>query len=249
MPRKSAAQKAAEDAAAAAAERQQVEQQRLKWAAVFVLAVAIFTGGYAVGQSAAESQQEAFIPFGGDEFPPFLEGTDFDGEFPPFLIDEGFEFDGDFEFRFDPDGFDRRDRPERGDRRQLDCNILDRDEGGLTLSCVFPDFFPRDGDFDDDFDERPRDQPPGDEPGFLGVGLAETPFGVTVLEMLDDSPAAEAGIELDDVILEFDGIGIESAGHLADLVAAAGVGAEVEITVLRFDSEVTVLVVLGERPE
>lgn len=259
MPRKTAAQKAAEEAAAAEAARRETEQQRLKWVGVAIIALALFAGGYAAGQSNAEDDARgAFAPLivegefpGGFEFdgglPPFLD--DFDGEFPPF--GEEFEFGGEFDFDF---GFDRFERP----RGELVCSIIERGGGTMVLECEGPALFDRvpEGERRDDQrrdderrdDERRDDEGRTDEPGFLGVGIAETDFGVVVIDLLDDGPAAQAGIEVDDVIAFFGDEPVESAGQLADLIAGAGAGAEVPITVFRFDSEVTVWVVLGESP-
>lgn len=258
MPRKTAAEKAAEEAAAAEAARRETEQQRLKWVGIAIIALALFTGGYAAGQSNAEEIPEAFLPFQGgispaidvpfealpefygeyyDELPPFVAG----GEFAPFA--DG--FDGEFGFGFD--------HP----RGELICSIIERGGGTIVLECEGPGLFDRlPGDErrddarrdDDQRDDRRDDERRGDEPGFLGIGIADTDFGIVVVEVLDDGPAASAGIELDDVIVLFGDEPVESAGQLADLVAGAGAGTEVPITVLRFDSEVTVWVVLGEAP-
>ena len=229
MPRKSAAQKAAEEEAAAAAaaeeERRATERKRLLWAGALIAALAVFAGGYAIGQSNAD---EADIRPGplvfGDELPPFVE--DFDAE--------GFEFDFDFEpprdgdFRFEP-------------RVRLTCEVVEDEGDTMELICEFrpPQFFPD--------DERPDDEQRDERAGFLGVTVRNTPRGVVVVEVGDDSPAAEAGIEADDAILEFDGVEIESTDQLADLVADTPAGSEVTVLLGRNGSRVSVEVVLGER--
>jgi hypothetical protein len=258
MPRKTAAEKAAEEAAAAEAARRETERRRLAWVAVAVIALALFAGGYAAGQSNAEEIPAAFLPVDGgvspavdvpfdqlpefyrefyEELPPFL--SEFDGEFPP--------FPGDFDrrFDFDPRRLDRlRDLMER----DLVCDVVERGPRALHLRCTAPrlDRLPLDGPTDEDPRESDGTM---QEPGFMGLGVADTERGVTVIEVLDEGPAARAGVELDDVVVAFDDVAIESARQLADLIIDAGAGADVDVTVLRLDSEVTVSVVLGERPE
>jgi hypothetical protein len=241
MPRKTAAERAAEEAALAEAARRETEQRRLKWVGVAILALALFAGGYAAGQANSDDVPIAFRPFEGGPSPaidvPFADLPGFYGEFhdelPPFV-------------ELDPGRFDR---PRERFQRDLLCDIVERDGRVLHLVCERLGF-PERGVPDD---ERPRDEGPDDEgrvdePGFLGVGIAQTDLGVTVVELLGDGPAAMAGIELDDVIVAFGDVPIETGEQLADLIAGAGAGTEVPITVLRFDSEVTVRVVLGERP-
>lgn len=233
MPRKTAAEKAAEEAAAAAEARRRVEQQRLKWVAVAIVALALFAGGFAAGQSAADGDDRpgAFSPFGYEEEIPPVAILQPDGEFPPFVDGPGFDFDR------------PRDRI-RDDR--LRCEIVERDGRTLHLVCEFPGepFIPGVPD-----DQRPGDERPAGVPGFLGVGVANTPAGVTVLEMLPDSPAAMAGIEIDDVIVGFGDVEVVSAEQFSDLVGSMEPGTPVRITVLRFGSEVTVEAILGGRPE
>jgi membrane-associated protease RseP (regulator of RpoE activity) len=241
MPRKTAAERAAEKEALAEAARRETEQRRLKWVGVAIIALALFAGGYAAGQASSDDVPTAFLPFEGGPSPaidvPFADLPGFYGEFhdelPPFV-------------EFDPGRFDR---PRERFQRDLVCDIVERDGRVLHLVCERLGF-PERGVPED---ERPRDERPDDgsrveEPGFLGVGIAQTDLGVTVVELLGEGPAAMAGIELDDVIVAFGDIPIESGEQLADLITEAGAGAEVPITVLRFDSEVTVRVVLGEPP-
>lgn len=223
MPRKSAAQKAAEEAAAAEEELRQVEQRRLRWGAVVILAVALFASGYALGQSNAEgSRLDRGFAYLEDEIPP-IPGDGWYG----YEFEEGIPF-GEFDRPFPPE-FPRRD---------LACEIVEADGRTLTLVCDGPPVFDR---FDDD---RSGD---AGAPAFLGVGVVDTRRGVVVAELADDSPAARAGIEVDDVIVSVGDRQIDSAEQLADLVASFDPGTEVEVTVRRFDAEVTVTVTLSER--
>jgi len=98
-----------------------------------------------------------------------------------------------------------------------------------------------------------------EKPGYLGVhlqdidsGLAKAlqlgdKTGVLVSEVVDDSPAATAGLEDGDVILEFDGAAIEGAGDLSQAVRKTSPGQEVELVVVREGEQQTVKIEIGER--
>jgi membrane-associated protease RseP (regulator of RpoE activity) len=204
-------------------DRRRTEQQRLRWAAAVIAALALFAGGYAIGQASAEDTSTAPTPSAIDDM-----------ELPPFLRD----LDG--EFRFDGSGiFDRF-------QRDLVCDIVEEEGTTLTLVCDGPPAIGTDRP-----GEVPGESDDGrtDEPGFLGVSIIEAPRGVVVAEVVDDSPALEAGLQVDDVIVGFDGSPVDSAEQLSDRIAAAGAGAEVSITVRRFEAEITVQVTLSERPD
>lgn len=64
------------------------------------------------------------------------------------------------------------------------------------------------------------------------LGL-DRPYGAVVAELLEDGPAAEAGIKSGDVILEFDGRTVESSSVLPPIVGRAEIGSEVDIVILR----------------
>jgi serine protease Do len=61
-------------------------------------------------------------------------------------------------------------------------------------------------------------------------------------------PAEAAGIQRGDVIVTFDGKAVAEAHHLPPLVAAAPVGKEVELTILRGGAEQTLRVKVGKMP-
>ncbi len=82
--------------------------------------------------------------------------------------------------------------------------------------------------------------------GFLGVNPQEiteklqrafkglnTRKGALVVEVSDDSPAAEAGLKLDDVIVNFDGRKIDSRADLFHVVGSTPPGKRVAVEVLR----------------
>ncbi|MGH7231217.1 MAG: DegQ family serine endoprotease [Nitrospiraceae bacterium] len=79
-------------------------------------------------------------------------------------------------------------------------------------------------------------------------GLAESK-GVLVSEVLDDSPAKRAGLERGDVILEFDGRGVENPTQLRNVVAKTGVGKKATIKFIREKRPRTVEVTVVEQPK
>jgi serine protease Do len=64
----------------------------------------------------------------------------------------------------------------------------------------------------------------------LGLGRL---VGTRVSRVEPQSPAADADLRVNDVILEFNGVRIEQDVHLISLVKLAEVGREVELLVLR----------------
>jgi serine protease Do len=64
------------------------------------------------------------------------------------------------------------------------------------------------------------------------LGLKET-LGVLVLEIVRRGPAARAGLEPGDVIVALDGQPIDDAAHLRNALAAAKVGGELRLSVVR----------------
>ena len=65
----------------------------------------------------------------------------------------------------------------------------------------------------------------------------EAPRGAHVVAVGKDSPAERAGIQEEDVIVEFDGEMIQNSSHLMHVVAASHVGKSVEMVVLRDDGK------------
>lgn len=72
--------------------------------------------------------------------------------------------------------------------------------------------------------------------------------GVVVADIAEDSPAEEAGIQIEDVILEFDGQAVESGHEFRRKVAERAPGTEVVLTVFRDGDEIEVSVILDELP-
>jgi len=93
----------------------------------------------------------------------------------------------------------------------------------------------------------------GDDGAFLGVGLTEEvdypEGGARITHVVDDSPAARAGIEAGDIVVRFEGRPIRGPVGLGQRVGEHRPGDRVEIVVLRDGAEKTLDVQLGERPE
>ncbi|MBN2389376.1 MAG: PDZ domain-containing protein [Anaerolineae bacterium] len=75
--------------------------------------------------------------------------------------------------------------------------------------------------------------------------------GVLVLDVMDDSPAAAAGLETCDIITRVDGKSVEDAASLSDAIAAHEPGDEVTLKVFKADEAETVemTVTLDEHPD
>jgi serine protease Do len=97
--------------------------------------------------------------------------------------------------------------------------------------------------------------------GWLGVliqdvtrELAESfgmkkPMGALVSKVLPDSPASKGGIEVGDVILEFNGREVVNSSNLPPIVGSAPVGKEVAVKVLRNGETRMLALTLGELKE
>jgi serine protease Do len=57
--------------------------------------------------------------------------------------------------------------------------------------------------------------------------------GVLVSRMWRDTPAYESGLRPGDVIVQFDGVGVEDPGHLSRLISDARIGSTVTVAVIR----------------
>lgn len=98
-------------------------------------------------------------------------------------------------------------------------------------------------------------------PGMLGVALHEVfsgevskfqlpgEYGAWVEAVAPDSPAEAAGIQVDDVIVGYNGIRVESARALRRMVQESPAGRTVELRLVRMGSPVLVRATLGEGRE
>ena len=77
----------------------------------------------------------------------------------------------------------------------------------------------------------------------------DRPEGALVAQVLPDSPAAAAGLEPGDVIVEFDGRDVPTSGSLPPMVGRAPVGSTVPVVVMRDGGRETIDVTLAQLPE
>ncbi len=73
------------------------------------------------------------------------------------------------------------------------------------------------------------------------------PYGAHVSGITENSPAALAKLQADDVILEFNGVPIENDSHLMNLVSLTEVGKDIPIVVFRGRHSVKMTVKVGDR--
>ena len=76
----------------------------------------------------------------------------------------------------------------------------------------------------------------------------ENPHGALVAKVLDDSPAAAAGLQVGDVIVEFNGKKVMRSSGLPPLVGRAKVGKKAEVTVIRDKKRQKLGVLIAELP-
>jgi putative serine protease PepD len=88
------------------------------------------------------------------------------------------------------------------------------------------------------------------EHAYLGVSLetADDPSGARVAAVTAGSPAADAGLQVGDVVTAFAGEAIASAEDLTSAVSAQRPGDEIEVTYVRDGDTETTDVTLGTRP-
>lgn len=100
-----------------------------------------------------------------------------------------------------------------------------------------------------------------DGSGWLGVHLTEVPAplaaqlgledtGVMIGNVVEDSPAEEAGLRRWDVMVALDGKSVsDSMGQLIERIRGFSEGTDIDLTVIRNGEELEVEVTLGARPE
>lgn len=91
---------------------------------------------------------------------------------------------------------------------------------------------------------------------YVGVSVAtvseETqayglPQGASVQEIVEDSPAAEAGLQINDIITYVNGEEITSSNDLVAVVRNAAIGDELKLTVYRMGKTMEITVTVGEQ--
>ena len=89
-------------------------------------------------------------------------------------------------------------------------------------------------------------QDAGERP-FLGITFSAEDNGALVRAVLADSPAAAAGLQVDDLILALNGTELAPA-DFAESIAALAVDDEITLTILRDEAEMDLGVTLGSAP-
>lgn len=84
--------------------------------------------------------------------------------------------------------------------------------------------------------------------GFIGVNVAETPFGVTVTTVQSGTPAADVGIKAGDIITMVGDSSIATANQLSTALRGTSPGATITVTVERDGKPQSFEVTLAERP-
>ncbi len=84
---------------------------------------------------------------------------------------------------------------------------------------------------------------------WLGVTLARTPDGVTIAQVIADSPADAAGLQRGDVIEAVDGTEVDNTSEFRDQLADKNVGDTVTLSISRDGQAQDVAVTLEAQPE
>jgi serine protease Do len=84
--------------------------------------------------------------------------------------------------------------------------------------------------------------------GYMGVRMEDADNGVKIAEIVAPSPAGDAGLKADDVIVAFEGQTIQSTRELVQLLRATKAGQKVSVSVRRGAEEMKLVVTLGKRP-
>lgn len=99
------------------------------------------------------------------------------------------------------------------------------------------------------------------EQAYLGVHIAPVPRplasqlglepheGLLVTEVVPGSPAAKAGVEQDDVLVEVDAVPVQGGEQLVRVVQRAGVGADLRIELIHRGSSKAIVATLETRPK
>ena len=85
--------------------------------------------------------------------------------------------------------------------------------------------------------------------GFIGVTVAETPFGVTVTTVQSGTPAADAGIKAGDIITQVGDKTVATANQLATVLRGTTPETKVKVIVERSGKTITFDITLAERTQ
>lgn len=75
------------------------------------------------------------------------------------------------------------------------------------------------------------------------------PHGALVSSVISDGPSEKAGLQIGDVIIEFDGHKIDTSGELPPVIGITPIGKKVKVKIIRAGKKKTVEVVIGLLPE
>ncbi|MGB8859194.1 MAG: trypsin-like peptidase domain-containing protein [Ilumatobacteraceae bacterium] len=84
--------------------------------------------------------------------------------------------------------------------------------------------------------------------GYIGVTVAETPFGVTVTTVQDGTPAAKVGIKAGDIITTVAGSTVATGNQLSTVLRGTTPGSTVTVLVERDGKSISFDVTLAARP-
>ena len=87
--------------------------------------------------------------------------------------------------------------------------------------------------------------------GFLGVVLSQRNdggSGALVTEVADESPAAAAGLRVDDVVVAINDRAVSGQGSLVAIIRDIAPGTRVTVSVVRDGDPIELAAVLGQRP-
>jgi serine protease Do len=73
----------------------------------------------------------------------------------------------------------------------------------------------------------------------------DRPYGALVSKVIADSPSEKAGLQIGDVIVEFDGHEIDTSSELPPVVGMTAIGEKVKVKIIRNGRQKIVKVVIG----
>lgn len=101
---------------------------------------------------------------------------------------------------------------------------------------------------DDQFlGEGPFAKRPVKGSGFLGFASSDTDDGLLIDEVLEDGPAAMAGIEVGDIVIQLDGMDIKQKEDLKSVLEEKASGQKVDIVLIREGEQIELSIKLGKR--
>jgi membrane-associated protease RseP (regulator of RpoE activity) len=77
----------------------------------------------------------------------------------------------------------------------------------------------------------------------------ESKKGALIAGVVEDSPAEDAGLEDEDVVIEVDGAIVKGSSHLTKVIRKHEPGDKITLKIIRDGKEKSVAVILGDRPE